>query len=57
MRDEETPQAVRALQTNFLSLISHELRAPLQTVNGYLDLALSGITSHDISRFALARFA
>lgn len=26
----------------FLSLMTHELRAPLHTINGYLDLALSG---------------
>ncbi|MBV8695503.1 MAG: HAMP domain-containing histidine kinase [Chloroflexi bacterium] len=29
-------------QTNILSLITHELRSPLNTINGYLDLALGG---------------
>lgn len=28
--------------SKFLSLLAHELRAPLNTINGYLDLALSG---------------
>jgi len=29
-------------QANILSLITHELRSPLNTINGYLDLALDG---------------
>lgn len=28
---------------HFLSLITHELRSPLNTINGYLDLALDGV--------------
>ena len=30
-------------QTRFLSLLAHELRAPLHTIQGYLDLALMGV--------------
>lgn len=29
--------------THFLSLITHELRSPLNTINGYLDLVLDGV--------------
>lgn len=31
------------LKSNFLSMITHELRSPLNAIHGYLDLALSGI--------------
>ena len=31
------------LKAHFISLITHELRSPLNTINGYLDLALEGI--------------
>jgi signal transduction histidine kinase len=31
------------MKANFLSMITHELRAPLNSINGYLDLALEGI--------------
>jgi signal transduction histidine kinase len=31
------------IKASVLSLIAHELRAPLNTINGYLDLALAGI--------------
>lgn len=31
------------MKTNFLSLVTHELRSPLNTINGYLDLLLEGI--------------
>jgi two-component system phosphate regulon sensor histidine kinase PhoR len=31
------------LKTHFISMITHELRSPLNTINGYLDLALEGI--------------
>lgn len=36
-------QKARTSQTRFLSLITHELRSPLNSINGYLDLALSGV--------------
>ncbi len=31
------------MKANFLSMITHALRSPLNTINGYLDLALEGI--------------
>jgi signal transduction histidine kinase len=31
------------MKANFLSMITHELRSPLNSINGYLDLALEGI--------------
>ena len=36
-------EQVRLSQTQFLSLLSHELRAPLHSIQGYLDLALMGV--------------
>jgi signal transduction histidine kinase len=36
-------EQVRLSQTQFLSLLSHELRAPLHSIHGYLDLALMGV--------------
>lgn len=34
--------ALKPPRAHMLSMVSHELRAPLQTINGYLDLTLSG---------------
>jgi PAS domain S-box-containing protein len=31
------------MKANFLSMITHELRSPINAINGYLDLALTGI--------------
>ncbi len=31
------------LKAHFLSIITHELRSPLNTINGYLDLTMEGI--------------
>lgn len=31
------------MKANFLSMITHELRSPINTINGYLDLALTDI--------------
>jgi len=31
------------MKANFLSMITHELRSPLNSINGYLDLALEGV--------------
>lgn len=31
------------MKANFLSMITHELRSPLNAINGYLDLALDGM--------------
>ena len=34
---------VARMKANFLSMITHELRSPLNSINGYLDLVLEGI--------------
>lgn len=39
--NEQEP--VHLSQSQFLSLLSHELRAPLHSIQGYLDLALMGV--------------
>jgi signal transduction histidine kinase len=36
-------QETARMKANFLSLITHELRSPLNAINGYLDLILAGI--------------
>jgi signal transduction histidine kinase len=46
MNNERQAELVRdasRMKTNFLSLVTHELRSPLNTINGYLDLILEGI--------------
>ncbi len=35
-------EAIR-MKANFLSMITHELRSPLNSINGYLDLTLTGM--------------
>lgn len=42
-RDITALREMDLMKANFLSMVSHELRAPLQTINGYLDLTLSGM--------------
>ncbi len=42
-RDITAIREMDQMKSNFLSMVSHELRAPLQTINGYLDLSLSGM--------------
>jgi signal transduction histidine kinase len=34
---------IERLKAHFISMITHELRSPLNTINGYLDLTLEGI--------------
>jgi nitrogen-specific signal transduction histidine kinase/putative methionine-R-sulfoxide reductase with GAF domain len=41
-RDVTAARAMEQVKGQFLSMISHELRAPLQTINGFMDLLLSG---------------
>ncbi len=36
-------QETTRMKANFLSMITHELRSPLNAINGYLDLILAGI--------------
>ena len=43
MRQAELVRDANRMKTNFLSLVTHELRSPLNTINGYLDLLLEGI--------------
>ncbi len=42
-RDVSVAREATQMKVNILSLIAHELRAPLNTINGYLDLALTGV--------------
>jgi signal transduction histidine kinase/GAF domain-containing protein len=41
-RDVTAAREVDQMKSGFLSMVSHELRGPLQVVNGYLDLLLDG---------------
>ncbi|HLZ57232.1 MAG TPA: HAMP domain-containing sensor histidine kinase [Ktedonosporobacter sp.] len=36
-------EQLRATQAKFLSMVTHELRSPINAINGYLDLALAGV--------------
>ena len=42
-RDVTLTRDVTQSRAKFLSMITHELRSPLNAINGYLDLALSGV--------------
>lgn len=42
-RDVTAIRDANRLKANFLSMITHELRSPLNAINGYLDLTLTGI--------------
>ncbi|HEY0755418.1 MAG TPA: GAF domain-containing sensor histidine kinase [Ktedonobacteraceae bacterium] len=42
-RRAEMVRDANRMKANFLSLVTHELRSPLNTINGYLDLLLEGI--------------
>jgi PAS domain S-box-containing protein len=41
--DVTTVRDASRMKANFLSMITHELRSPLNAINGYLDLTLEGI--------------
>jgi PAS domain S-box-containing protein len=41
-RDVTALHDTTRMKSNFVSMITHELRAPLNAINGYLDLALAG---------------
>lgn len=41
-RDATTTQDTTRTKAGFLSMVTHELRSPLNTINGYLDLTLQG---------------
>lgn len=42
-RQTRLVEEARRMKANFLSLITHELRSPLNAINGYLDLTLEGL--------------
>ncbi len=42
-RDVTAIRDATRMKANFLSMITHELRSPLNAINGYLDLALTGV--------------
>ncbi len=42
-RDVTAVRDATRLKANFLSMITHELRSPLNAIHGYLDLTLTGI--------------
>jgi len=42
-QEELARQETTRMKANFLSMITHELRSPLNAINGYLDLILAGI--------------
>ncbi|HEX6482366.1 MAG TPA: ATP-binding protein [Ktedonobacteraceae bacterium] len=42
-RDVTAIRDATRMKANFLSMITHELRSPLNAINGYLDLVLTGI--------------
>ncbi len=42
-RDMTAIRDLTRMKANFLSMITHELRSPINAINGYLDLALTGI--------------
>ena len=43
VRDVTAVRDAMRLKANFLSMITHELRSPLNAINGYLDLTLNGL--------------
>jgi PAS domain S-box-containing protein len=42
-RDVTAIRDATRMKANFLSMITHELRSPLNAINGYLDLTLTGV--------------
>lgn len=42
-RDMSAIRDLTRMKAKFLSMITHELRSPINAINGYLDLALTGI--------------
>lgn len=41
-RDISMEKAASRMQANFISMVSHDLRTPLTTINGYLEIVLQG---------------
>ncbi len=42
-RDTTPLREMDRMKANFISMVTHELRSPLNAINGYLDLALEGV--------------
>ena len=42
-RDTTAQREMDLMKATFLSMVSHELRGPLQIINGYLDMMISGV--------------
>jgi signal transduction histidine kinase/GAF domain-containing protein len=43
-RDVTAIREMETMKANFLGMVSHELRSPLQAINGFLDVLLSGMS-------------
>jgi PAS domain S-box-containing protein len=43
IRDVTAIREMNRMKANFLSMVAHELRSPINSINGYLDLMLEGI--------------
>jgi len=43
VRDITAIREMTRMKANFLSMVAHELRSPINAINGYLDLTLEGI--------------
>lgn len=43
VRDVTAIREMNRMKANFLSMVAHELRSPINSINGYLDLTLEGI--------------
>ncbi|GHO94225.1 hypothetical protein KSF_042730 [Reticulibacter mediterranei] len=43
LQQKSGSEGSRQMQAGFLSKVAHELRSPINTINGYLDLALEGV--------------
>jgi two-component system, OmpR family, phosphate regulon sensor histidine kinase PhoR len=50
LTDLTEEKKIEEMKSNFVSLVSHELRAPVAAIEGYLDLILEGITAGNASK-------
>ncbi|MCC6444884.1 MAG: response regulator [Armatimonadetes bacterium] len=50
LRDITRLKEIDRMKSQFVSMVSHELRSPLAAVEGYLDVLLSGLIAHDPER-------
>jgi two-component system phosphate regulon sensor histidine kinase PhoR len=47
LRDVTAQKEIERVKASFVNMVSHELRAPLSAVQGYLDIMLDGLTKED----------